>query len=119
VVDYERMGRTVRELREARGLSQEGLAQHLSETANTISRWETGTYRPSATQLESLANFFGVSITTFFPGMEKQEVVPTALLSATKGLRPEDLEEVIKYAEFRRARARLRKGKKKGELEDD
>jgi chromosome segregation and condensation protein ScpB len=44
--------------------------------------------------------------------MERQELIPTALLSATRGLKPEDLAEVIKYAEFRKARSRLKKSKK-------
>jgi transcriptional regulator with XRE-family HTH domain len=112
MVDYQKLGQTIRELREGRNLSQETLAQKLSETANTVSRWETGTYRPSATQLESLAKFFDISITTFFPGMDKVQVVPTALLSATKGLNPKDLDEVIQYAEFRKARTRMKKPKK-------
>lgn len=112
MVDYQQIGQTIRRLREQRRLSQEGLASHLSETANTVSRWETGTYRPSAAQLESLARFFEISIATFFPDMENQQVIPTALLSATRGLNQKDLDEVIQYAEFRKARMRMRKPKK-------
>jgi transcriptional regulator with XRE-family HTH domain len=116
---YKHIGETIRDLREKRNLSQEGLAKNISETANTISRWETGTYKPSAVQLEALANFFGISITAFFPGMDKQEAIPTALLSATRGLKKEDLEEVIKYAEFRKANSRLKKTKRGVKGDDD
>src|ERR1041384_6355583 len=49
------------------GMSQEALAREVKVAANTISRWETCTYRPSLEDLERLARFFEVSITTFFP----------------------------------------------------
>ena len=44
------------------GLSQDSLATHLKVAPNTISRWETGTYRPSVKDLERISRFFGVSI---------------------------------------------------------
>ena len=90
------------------GLSQESLATHLKVAPNTISRWETGTYRPSLKDLERLSRFFGVSILSFFP----QELIDAdedenlkALLRTARQLHPADLEELQKYAEFRRARA--------------
>jgi transcriptional regulator with XRE-family HTH domain len=116
---YRHIGQTIRELREDKALSQEALAKKIGEPANTVSRWETGIYRPSAAQLETLAIFFGVSITVFFPGMENQGEIPTALLSATKGLKPADMDEVIKYAEFRKARSRLKKPRKGVKGDDD
>jgi transcriptional regulator with XRE-family HTH domain len=105
---YEHIARTIRDLREKKGLSQEALAEKISEPGNTVSRWETGTYRPSAEQLDKVARFFGISITAFFPGMEKQDDIPQALLSAARGLKPNDMEEVIRYAEFRKARVVLK-----------
>ena len=48
------------------GLSQESLATHLKVAPNTISRWETGTYRPSVKDLERISRFFGVSMISFF-----------------------------------------------------
>ena len=36
----------------------------MKTTANTISRWETATYKPSISDLERLAQFFGVPITS-------------------------------------------------------
>ena len=67
---YEQVGKQIRELRttlRGRGISQEELAQAVKTTANTISRWETATYKPSISDLERLAQFFGVPITIFFP----------------------------------------------------
>ncbi|HXC68492.1 MAG TPA: helix-turn-helix transcriptional regulator [Pyrinomonadaceae bacterium] len=89
------------------GLSQESLANRLKVAPNTISRWETGTYRPSVKDLEKIARFFGVSIISFFPSEmanEAEDENLKALLRTARQLHPSDIEELRKYAEFRRAR---------------
>ena len=105
------------------GLSQESLATHLKVAPNTISRWETGTYRPSVKDLERISRFFGVSMISFFPselGGEEEDENLKALLRAARQLHPADLEELRKYAEFRKARSiyqgktRPRPGRKGG-----
>ncbi len=79
----------------------------MNTTANTISRWETATYRPTIEDLERLARFFGKSILDFFPAeeirTERGERID-ALLRTAKQLDDEDVEELRRYAEFRRAR---------------
>jgi transcriptional regulator with XRE-family HTH domain len=103
---YKGIGEKIRELRAThggKGISQEELAESVKTTANTISRWETATYKPSISDLEKLALFFGVPITTFFPEIQPSAQL-NALLSATRGLDEEDLEEVTLYALFRKAR---------------
>lgn len=90
------------------GLSQESLATHLKVAPNTISRWETGMYRPGVKDLEKLSRFFGVSIISFFPSElvgEDDDEELKALLRTARQLHPADLEELRKYAEFRRARS--------------
>lgn len=105
------------------GLSQESLATHVKVSTNTISRWETGTYRPSTKDLERLSRFFGVPINAFFPSQmvrEDDDENLKALLRAARQLHPADLEELRKYAEFRKARSihqgktRPRAGRKGG-----
>jgi transcriptional regulator with XRE-family HTH domain len=89
------------------GLSQESLAIHLKVAPNTISRWETGTYRPGIKDLERLSRFFGVSMISFFPSEmvdDDEDENLKALLRTARQLHPADLEELRKYAEFRRAR---------------
>ena len=89
------------------GLSQESLATHLKVAPNTISRWETGAYRPGVKDLERISRFFGVSIISFFPSElidENEDENLKALLRTARQLHPADLEELQKYAEFRRAR---------------
>lgn len=77
----------------------------MDTTANTVSRWETATYKLSISDLEKLARFFGTPITDFFPQPEPRSRTK-ALLSATWDLDDEDLEEVTLYAQFRRTRQR-------------
>ena len=89
------------------GLSQEALAAHLKVAPNTISRWETGTYRPSLKDLERISRFFGVSMMSFFPEDmvdDDEDENLKALLRTARQLHPADVEELRKYAEFRRAR---------------
>lgn len=106
------IAKRIRELRvsynHGEGLSQEALAIQLKVAANTISRWETGTYRPSVKDVERVARFFGVSMMSFLPDelVDKEEDESLkALLRTARQLHPADLEELRKYAEFRRARA--------------
>lgn len=103
---YNWIGDRVRELRTSLGgdgISQEELADAIGTTANTISRWETASYRPSISDLERLADFFKVPITAFLPDIQPSSRLD-ALVTATRGLDKEDLEEVTLYALFRRAR---------------
>jgi len=89
------------------GLSQESLAAHLKVSPNTISRWETGTYRPSLKDLERIARFFGVSMMSFLPDEmidEDEDESLKALLRTARQLHPADVEELRRYAEFRKAR---------------
>ena len=102
---------TIKDLRtnynSGEGLSQDILAKQLKVAPNTISRWETGTYCPSVTDVERISRFFGVSMMAFMPpemiGKEEDENLK-ALLRTARQLHPADLEELQKYAEFRRAR---------------
>jgi transcriptional regulator with XRE-family HTH domain len=111
---YEHIGNRIRELRKAHPegmLSQDSLAAQINVAPNTVSRWETGNYKPTPEDLDKLARFFKVSITTFFPDLAADEARVSALTSATGGLNDKDFEEVIKYAEFRRARLALQNSK--------
>lgn len=109
------VAKRIRELRatyaNGAGLSQERLAEALGVATNTISRWETGTYRPSIEDLDKLARFFAISVMEFFPSQESKSssknVHIMQLLRVSKGLKPADIEELRRYAEFRRARHQL------------
>jgi transcriptional regulator with XRE-family HTH domain len=104
------VGNRIRDLRTGfgggNGISQDALAKKLDVAPNTISRWETATYHPSLEDLDKLARFFGTSILDFFPPSEApSDQRITALLRSAEQLAPEDLEELQRYAEYRRARS--------------
>ncbi len=54
--------KTIRELREERGLTQLQLATKLGITPGAVYSWERGRNEPKASQLRALARFFGVSM---------------------------------------------------------
>jgi len=58
----EDLGTRLAQLRKAKGLSQEELARVLHLNQSTIAYYESGKKRPSYEVLQSLAEFFGVSI---------------------------------------------------------
>ena len=106
VIDY--VASKILELRTnygGKGISQEDLAKAMGKSTNTVSRWETATYKPSIEDLDKLARFFKVSILEFFPSETKQaddRIIP--LLRAAENLTDDDLQELQQYAEFRKAR---------------
>ncbi|MHB8858305.1 MAG: helix-turn-helix transcriptional regulator [Thermoleophilia bacterium] len=97
------------------GLSQLELAKKLNVQPNTISRWETEEYKPKADDLQKIATFFNISITEFFPQnkeINEQNEKVKALTRLSGDLPEKDLEELIEYAKFRKARQALNKSKK-------
>lgn len=112
---YNHIGQTIRKLRleYPKGeLSQDALADKLKKAGNTVSRWETGTYKPTPEDLDQIARFFGVSITVFFPDLKPSDSRISALTSATGGLDNADFDEVIRYAEFRKSRRAMEGAKR-------
>lgn len=115
---YKEIGNRIKELRKnfsSKGLSQEDLAEKIKVPTNTVSRWETATYKVSAEDLQKLAKFFGVDISIFFPETEQTNLKPSlqALMSATSDLGDDDIAELTEYARFRKARQVLNANKKR------
>jgi len=99
----------IRELRVSANMSQTDLANKLGIAPNTVSRWESGTYKPSVEDLDRIARLFEKPIWALMPGdtelvNQKQKL----LLSKTGDLPPEDIEELARYADFVRARKQLK-----------
>ena len=106
----EHIAKKIKELRVASGLTQGQLARKIHVTPNTVSRWESGEYKPKIEDLERLSRVLDRPLWAFMPGdtgpaTEDQK----ALLSATGDLPSEDIEEMIRYAEFVRQRRTLRR----------
>jgi len=110
---YVYIGKKIRELRnhhQGKGVDQETVAKAVGTKANTVSRWESATYKPSLRDLEKLSRYFGVSISAFFPEMQDSRL--QALMSATGDLRDDEFEDLLEYARFRRARQILKDASK-------
>ena len=86
-----------------KGISQETLANAIGVSTNTISRWETATYKPTVEDIEKLATFFGTSIVEFFPKYEAFTTVDEqadALARKARRLPPEVVKQLYEYVEF-------------------
>ena len=55
-------GRQLKELRQAKGLSQKELGEALGFCNQTVSFWESGRHEPDYDSLIAIAKFFDVSI---------------------------------------------------------
>ncbi len=58
------IGKTIKDLRKSRGLTQEELAEKIGVTAQAISKWENESGMPDLSQIVPLAHVFGVSTDT-------------------------------------------------------
>lgn len=61
-----KLGKKIRELRKARNLSQEVLAQFLGVSFQAVSKWENDTAMPDVILIPAIASFFGVSTDDLF-----------------------------------------------------
>ena len=55
------LGEKIQRLRKSQGLSQEGLAEKVSVTRQTISKWELNQSTPDLDSIARLSDLFGVS----------------------------------------------------------
>ena len=67
-MNQQRIGRFLRELRKEKQLTQEQLAEVLSVSGRTVSRWETGSNMPDISLLVELSDFYDVSIPEIIDG---------------------------------------------------
>ena len=63
-------GAMIKKLREARKLSQSGLAEKLSVSDKAVSKWETGRGYPDITLIEPLADALGISVMELLSGKD-------------------------------------------------
>ena len=75
-VDKRAFGRHVRQLRRARGQTQEVLAEDTGLSADTIRRLEHGSFSPSLDTLRKLCEGLDLMLSTLFESFEIGEVDP-------------------------------------------
>lgn len=79
------LGERLYELRRAKGLSQEEVAERLSVTRQTVSKWETGQTTPDFDKVLPLCNLYDISTEELFTGhplpetTAATETVPSAV----------------------------------------
>src|SRR5690348_13485823 len=89
--------RTFRRSRDGAELLQSDLANALGVPQNTISRWESGTYRPQLDDLVRLSAFFGVPVASFFPpAVSDRMTYFAALVEVGRYLDVADLRAVLR-----------------------
>lgn len=64
----------IKQLRQARGITQTELAHIMSVTRSSVNAWEMGISVPTAPKLVELSMFFDVS-TDYILGLEKAEII--------------------------------------------
>lgn len=69
------IGKTIAELRKAKGLTQVELAEKLGVSDKAVSKWESEGGFPEITQFPVLASIFDVSIDYLFTGKERNSIV--------------------------------------------
>ncbi len=79
------IGKTIKELRHGRGMTQEELAEKLGVTSQAVSKWENENGMPDLSQIVPLAHIFGVST--------------DVLLGAGEIKKAEDISEILQRAQ--------------------
>lgn len=88
-MDQQKIGRFIRDLRKEKDLTQEQLAEQLSVSRRTVSRWETGSNLPDLDILIEMADYYDVDLRELLDGERKNEK------------KDENLEEtVLKVADY-------------------
>ncbi len=64
---------SIRQLRKAKGISQEQLAEQLHVTRQAVSNWENGKTQPDIEMLSQIAEYFDVSVERLIYGKEKSK----------------------------------------------
>ena len=92
----EKIGSMILELRKKKNMSQDELAEKVGTTRSTISKWESGSSEPPASQLKYIADVFGVSVDYLCGGDNRNEVKICVLDTCVLLNRPRALEVIIK-----------------------
>ena len=71
------LGEKIRQLRKAKGYSQEQLARKLDITQGAVSQWEKNITTPAAEQLKTLAEIFEITVDSLLSEETQSEPQPT------------------------------------------
>jgi transcriptional regulator with XRE-family HTH domain len=100
---YARVGACIRELRHSskeQAISQSQLARGIGVKPNTVSRWESGEYRPTAMDLQAIARFFDVPVGRLFLENEDRSLIGR-INRGLRDLSERDLLEMLMFIKIR------------------
>lgn len=101
---YERLGKRMAEAREVARLTQEQLGGLVSESAITISRWETASRRPTVDDVMKLAEALDRDIHFFLEEAPETQTSIQQLNRAVGQLPQEDVDELLAIAKLKQRR---------------
>ncbi len=85
------LSENIREMRKARGITQTELAQSLSVTPQSVSRWETGQAYPDVVLLPKIAKYFDVTLDELMLGLESSlTIYRKEFIEASKAVHSEN-----------------------------
>lgn len=93
MMDLQKIGKFISDLRKEKGLTQDQLGEKLGVTNKTVSRWETGTYLPPVDILMSLSEMYDISINEILSGKRLSEL-------EYKNAAEENLTQALKSTSF-------------------
>ena len=85
-VDREELGRRIRVAREARGLTQDDVAQHLGVSRPTVAQMELGNRAVTSLELDQLARLFGRDLREFVADAFQEQDALSALFRAEEAV---------------------------------
>ena len=89
MIDQEKIGGFLRDLRKEKGQTQEALSEMFGVSSRSVSRWENGKTMPDLATLVELADYYGVDIKEIIDGERKSDI-----------MEKEDKETLLKVAEY-------------------
>jgi transcriptional regulator with XRE-family HTH domain len=101
--EYVAMGARLRQAREYLGLSQEAVAEALGVPRASVSAMESGRRKVSSLELRNLARLYKRPLDWFYTSETEpiaEDETVGALFRATRNLKQEDKEQVLRFAEF-------------------
>ncbi|MCG8670230.1 MAG: helix-turn-helix domain-containing protein [Pseudomonadales bacterium] len=79
------VGANIRKTRKKAGVTQAGLARHLSITSQQVQKYETGVNRVSAGRLLEIANVFGYStVLPLYDGVNNVQLCDAVVMDLAK-----------------------------------
>lgn len=97
MMDMQKIGSFLKQLRKEKGLTQEQLAEVLGVAGRTVSRWETASNMPDLSVLIQLAEYYNVEIKEILDGKRRNDAMDREL--------KETLEKLADYSAAEKQKA--------------